>query len=469
MSDAVTETPVLETPAQETPAPTQTLPEQLREKLAAAVAPLTLKELAKELTRPKKVKPDEFLNSLPGYLQEDLQSGRVFKTTSGKAGLERYWNRDEKNAIQEAVQSAAVDPKKLGELKKIATGLTKADKAFAEGIVDEMIAAKELHEHSKKGPLYGRDEPIDPNNKEKVTAAILAKAETPTKLADLIKTAQAQTKADKEFVTSVANEMVAAKQLHEHSKKGPLYGHVPPIDPNNKEKVTAALLAAARTPAKLADLIKAALAETKADKKFVEATANELIEAKRLHNQGTGKPALYGLEEPNPLAVGNGKKEFDKLVKAADKLLKVVTGVSIEDFLTSLRKSLTAEAAKPAPEIKITEPAAKLVGGDTEKSHPAPVSHALTPERIRKELKVAYDDLCLDPEFEDKLVELRRLYHDAVKLMPGLTVPQFHSELKHLQSQRAIELQALNEVQRAKEPELAIHHNDRLLYYVIWR
>lgn len=468
MSDAGTDTTAPETSA---PASTLTLPEQLRETLANAPAPLTLKELAKALPRPKKVKADEFENSLPGYLVEDLQAGRVFKVGSGKGGLERYWNRNEKDAIHDAVRTAATEPKKLAELKKIAVGLTKADKAFAEGIVDEMVAGKQLHEHPGKGPLYGRDEAINPNNKEKVSAALLGQADTPTKLADLIKAVIKETKADKEFVTSLANELVEGKHLHQHPGKGPLFGRNAPIDPNNKEKVSAAILKAATTPGKLADFIKTAQKDTGADKKFVEDTANELVTADRLHKQGSAKNAPYGLVKPtplHPLEFGAGKKEFDKLTKAGHKLL-VSVGVSIDDLLKHLRKSLTEEGAKP-PEVKLSPTAETLGGGHPDKHHPEPApAPALTHERIRAGLKTAYDDLCLDPDFEDKLVEIRRLYHDAVRILPGLTVPQFHAELQHLQSHRTVELQALNEVQKAKEPELAIHHNDRLLYYVIWR
>lgn len=401
MSDAATETTAQAEPA----APVQTLPELLQSTLANATAPMTLKELAKVLPRPKKVKADEFEASLPGYLAEDLQAGRVFKFGSGKAGLERYWNRDEKHAIQEAVRTAAAEPKKLGELKKVAIGLTKADKPFAEGIVDEMVASKHLHEHPGKGPLYGRDAAIDPNDKEKVSAAILAAAATPTKLADLIKVALKETKADKEFVT---------------------------------------------------------------------ATANDLVTAEQLHKQGPAKTAPYGAVKPPripPLETPSGKKEFDKLAKAAHKLIQTVSGVTVDDLLKHLRISLAAEAAKPVPtpENKPTPHAEALAEKHVAKHHDDHAKPALTPERIRTTLKTAYDDLCLDPDFEDKLVEIRRLYHDAARILPGLTVPQFHAELKHLQSERAVQLQPINEVQRAKEPELAIHQNDRVLYYVIWK
>ena len=59
-------------------------------------------------------------------------------------------------------------------------------------------------------------------------AVILTAAAQPTKLADLIKAAQETTKADKPFVTTVANELVAAGQLHKHPGKGSPYGREKP-------------------------------------------------------------------------------------------------------------------------------------------------------------------------------------------------------------------------------------------------
>jgi hypothetical protein len=113
----------------------------------------------------------------------------------------------------------------------------------------------------------------------------------------------------------------------------------------------------------------------------------------------------------------------------------------------------------------VSPPSEQISPPITKPHHPKSPS----PEQIRTALKTAYDELCLDIEFQDKVVEVRRLYHEAVRNLPGLSVEQFHQELEHLQHTRALELQALNEVQRAKEPELALHRGDRLLYFVIWR
>jgi hypothetical protein len=84
-------------------------------------------------------------------------------------------------------------------------------------------------------------------------------------------------------------------------------------------------------------------------------------------------------------------------------------------------------------------------------------------------LRQAYDDLCLLIDFPDRLVELRRLFHEAVKRMPSLTVEQFHRELWQMRSEWLIELHDLNEVDQAKEPHLAIHRDDRLYYFARWK
>jgi hypothetical protein len=56
--------------------------------------------------------------------------------------------------------------------------------------------------------------------------------------------------------------------------------------------------------------------------------------------------------------------------------------------------------------------------------------------------------------------------------LPELTVEQFHHQLEHLQKHHdsgRVELHSLNEVQEAKEPNLAIRRGDDLLYYLLWR
>ena len=44
----------------------------------------------------------------------------------------------------------------------------------------------------------------------------------------------------------------------------------------------------------------------------------------------------------------------------------------------------------------------------------------------------------------------------------------FKAELWRMSDERVIQLHVLNEVREAKDPELAIHRNDRLYYFVRW-
>jgi hypothetical protein len=88
---------------------------------------------------------------------------------------------------------------------------------------------------------------------------------------------------------------------------------------------------------------------------------------------------------------------------------------------------------------------------------------------LRQTLKAANDDLRLLVDFEDGLVPLPRLYHQAKTAVPGLTVETFHQELEKLWNERQLELQVLNEVRTASEPDKALRRGDDLYYYVIWR
>jgi DNA-binding MarR family transcriptional regulator len=95
-------------------------------------------------------------------------------------------------------------------------------------------------------------------------------------------------------------------------------------------------------------------------------------------------------------------------------------------------------------------------------------AESATPQSVRTVLHNAYERLCHFREFEDGLVELPRLYHEARKKLPGLTVEEFHRELDDLWSKRDVELHIINEVQRASEPEKGIRRDDYLYYYVYW-
>jgi hypothetical protein len=100
---------------------------------------------------------------------------------------------------------------------------------------------------------------------------------------------------------------------------------------------------------------------------------------------------------------------------------------------------------------------------------PSPANAPISSETLRKTLKDVYDYLCRFEEFQSKLVELRRLYHEAKRHLSALTVEQFHEEMEALNREWKVELHILNEVMLAKERELAIWKNDRLYYYAFWK
>lgn len=118
-------------------APAPTLHETLRGTLADAPAPLALKDLIKGLKKAKGEKAP-VAESAAEFLAAEIEAGRVFKTASGPMGAERYWTRDENEAIRAAVLAKASPPAKLADLKKAAQEATKADKAFAHVLADEV-------------------------------------------------------------------------------------------------------------------------------------------------------------------------------------------------------------------------------------------------------------------------------------------------------------------------------------------
>ena len=64
-----------------------TLLDTLHKTLNEAPAPLSLKELAKGLTKPPKQKTAEFEAAIAELLTEDLGAGKAFKNPSGNPGI----------------------------------------------------------------------------------------------------------------------------------------------------------------------------------------------------------------------------------------------------------------------------------------------------------------------------------------------------------------------------------------------
>jgi hypothetical protein len=88
---------------------------------------------------------------------------------------------------------------------------------------------------------------------------------------------------------------------------------------------------------------------------------------------------------------------------------------------------------------------------------------------LREVLRRNYDYLCRLVEYQDRLVEMPRLYQKAQSDVPQVTIQQFHDELLRLRAERKIELHILNEVRSAEHPELGIREGNTLFYYVLWK
>jgi hypothetical protein len=172
-----------------------------------------------------------------------------------------------------------------------------------------------------------------------------------------------------------------------------------------------------------------------------------------------------------------GKGKPDAAAKGHAALSGIVG--KLAEQLEKIEAALQAGSAQPILQ-KIDEAFATLrarleravpSGASAEPRPPAQaaplVSSAPTPS-LRGVLRQAYDDLCQLIEFQDRLVPLPRLYHQARQALAGLSVEAFHSELQSLWDQRVLELQILNEVRTAAEPDKAIRRGDNLYYFVLW-
>jgi hypothetical protein len=342
--------------------------DMLRQRLNEAPSPLLLKDAIKGLTQKGKNAPPP--PDFAALLSEEVQEGRVFRYPSGKDDADRYWGRDEKQAIREAVLNAATEPKKLADLKKLAKDTVKADKKFSDAIVDELVSTEQLYKQSSAGSApYGKEKPRS-LDKAAVSAAILTAAETPQNSANLLKAAKQATGADKEFAESILKELIDGSQLHPQSTATkPLYGKEKSRS-LDKAAVSAAIIAAAETPQNSANLLKAAKQATGADKDFAESILNELIDAKQLHPQSPATKPLYGKEKSRSLdkaavtaaiiAAADTPQNSANLLKAA----KQATGADKEFAESILNELIDAKQLHPQ------SPATKPLYGKNEPPHP---------------------------------------------------------------------------------------------------
>ena len=236
------------------------------------------------------------------------------------------------------------------------------------------------------------------------------------------------------------------------AKGKPKYWHRPP--PTVAERVEATVRAkldalghAAATPSQLGKP-GGKSATPEAARAFDAILARFLGEGK-LFRQG----AKYTTQEPpRPKWHESSahRAEYKKLAAAVAKL--VGTGaVTLDQIVAALREKFGATLPDAPP-----PPVAP------------PVPGADAPE-LGAALRAAYDHLCKFVEFRDRLVELPRLYHEARKRLPALTVEAFHGELSRLSRAYLVELHVLNEVRTAEEPHLAILRDGRLYYYARWK
>jgi hypothetical protein len=104
---------------------------------------------------------------------------------------------------------------------------------------------------------------------------------------------------------------------------------------------------------------------------------------------------------------------------------------------------------------------------------PVPSSHAAAPpsaqESLATVLRQSYRTLRQFAEFNDGLVPIPRLYHEARRKVPHLSVEALHRELQTLWDRRELELKVLNEVRQATEPDKGITRGEDLFYYVFWQ
>jgi hypothetical protein len=280
--------------ATDTALPSPTLVEVLRKRIADTAAPLKFRDLKKDLKRAKKQSKEAFEAEIRHLLEEDVRAGLVFEHPAKKAS---------------------------------------------------------------DSPLYGSTPYKSPNDREAVSEAMLGAAVSPRKIADLIKAALGATKAEKEFVGSVVNELIASEQLHAHPGKKatdpPLYSTTPYKSPNDREAVSETILAAAVTPRKLEDLIRAALKGSKAEKVFVSVVANELITSEKLHAHPAKKaidPPLYGsarYRSPNDRTAVS--EELLRAAAVPRKLSALIQEISKatkadKDFVSTVASELIAAA-----------------------------------------------------------------------------------------------------------------------------
>ncbi len=173
----------------------------------------------------------------------------------------------------------------------------------------------------------------------------------------------------------------------------------------------------------------------------------------------------YGTKAPPQkpwYEVAPAKADFGKILTHSTRLFD--HGVAPQQLLGELQRRFGSRSSpSPTNGTKAVDVPKPVV--------PTPAAPPVAPviTDLRTAIKAAYDHLCRFVEFRDKLVEIPRLYHEVKERRPSTSVQEFKDELWKASSDRIIELHEINEVHMAKEPELAIHRDDRLYYFIRWQ
>jgi hypothetical protein len=136
-------------------------------------------------------------------------------------------------------------------------------------------------------------------------------------------------------------------------------------------------------------------------------------------------------------------------------------------------KPSAASPAKPKPKAK-PAPKPKKEGKQAARADAPKEAAKDTPDsgKLRSTIKEAFEHQMLFDEHQGGYMPIFRLYYEAKKRQPDLTVPEFHKHLQEMSKDDTVELHKLNEVHMAEHPDKAIvtgrgTNDERMYYYVL--
>jgi hypothetical protein len=174
--------------------------------------------------------------------------------------------------------------------------------------------------------------------------------------------------------------------------------------------------------------------------------------------KGKADPAKEMAALAKPLATL--EKTVGDLAKRLEKIEAMVQSGGTEPILQKIDQAFAGLVAKLGP-----LPSAGT-GSGAVAAPPPPTTPTAQP--LGDVLRRAYEDLCQLIEFEDRLVPLPRLYHQARHRLPDLNVQAFHDKVQALWDEGVLELQVANDVRDLREQEKGIRRGDNLYYYILW-